>query len=153
MGTLTRHVSVRDDAGEIHSFGPDSGEVPEWAARQITNPGAWEDGEAPFPAKKPSGSKPAAAGAVSEVSTQDLEDRIVSRVLGGVGDLLRELVAVVDTEDDADPAGSGPPPKAGRGSGEDKWRTYAAEQGVDVTAIEDRNEIISFLDSQGIAVG
>lgn len=53
---------------------------------------------------------------------------------------------------DSSDAGSGPPPKAGKGSGEDKWRAYAAEQGVDVTAIEDRSEIIAFLDGQGIPV-
>ncbi|OCB09232.1 hypothetical protein A5717_26005 [Mycolicibacterium porcinum] len=49
MAALATHVAVRDDDGTVHSFGPDS-DVPEWAARKITNPNVWEDGEAPFPA-------------------------------------------------------------------------------------------------------
>lgn len=157
MSTLARHVSVRDDVGGIHTFGPED-EIPDWAARKITNPSAWEDGEAPFPAE-PSTSSPAtgvpAVGAVSAVPNADLEDRIVSRVVEGVGAVLREMLVVVDA-DDEDSASTGseaePPPRAGKGSGEDKWRTYAAEQGVDVSHIEDRNEIIAFLEEQGVPV-
>lgn len=47
MAALTTHVAVRDDDGVTHSFGPGD-EVPEWAARKITNPKVWEAGEAPF---------------------------------------------------------------------------------------------------------
>lgn len=153
MGALARHVSVRDEAGVIHEFGPDSPSIPDWAARKITNPAAWADGEAPFPAAP---AKPAAPnqGAVSAVPTEDLEDRIVSRVLDGVGQLLRDVLVVVDDEDGDASGDSGavPPPRAGKGSGEDKWRAYAAEKGVDVSHIEDRNEIIAFLEEQGVPV-
>jgi hypothetical protein len=58
----------------------------------------------------------------------------------------------VDTAETDGDAAASPPPKAGKGSGEDKWRAYAAAKGVDVTAIDDRNEIIAFLDSKGIPV-
>jgi hypothetical protein len=46
----------------------------------------------------------------------------------------------------------GPPPKAGKGSGEDKWRAYAEEQGVDVSDVEGRDEIIAVLEEEGVAV-
>lgn len=45
-----------------------------------------------------------------------------------------------------------PPPKAGKGSGEDKWRAYAAQVGVDVSRAEGRDDIISILDGAGVPV-
>lgn len=150
MSALTRHVSVRDEVGVIHEFGPDSPSIPDWAARKITNPAAWADGEVPFPAAPVEAAGPN-QGAVSAVPTVDLEDRIVSRVLDGVGQLLRDMLVVVDDEG-GDGSEAVPPPRAGKGSGEDKWRAYAAEKGVDVSHIEDRNEIIAFLEEQGVPV-
>ncbi|MFV8173792.1 hypothetical protein [Mycolicibacterium peregrinum] len=153
MSTLARHVSVRDDVGGIYTFGPED-EIPEWAARKITNPSAWESGEAPFPAERPTGAAPA-VGAVSAVPTSDLEDRIVARVVEGVGAVLRDMLVVVDAEEEDEGIASTesePPPRAGKGSGEDKWRAYAADKGVDVSHIEDRNEIIAFLENQGVRV-
>ncbi|MCX2931402.1 hypothetical protein ORI20_14045 [Mycobacterium sp. CVI_P3] len=38
------HVSVRDDNGTVHSFGPGS-DVPAWAKAKITNPKVWEGGD------------------------------------------------------------------------------------------------------------
>lgn len=49
-----------------------------------------------------------------------------------------------------DPAG--PPPKAGKGSGEDKWRAYAEEHKIDVTDLNSRDEIIDRLHEAGIPV-
>lgn len=49
MAALVTHVSLRDDVGNVVSFGPGD-DVPEWAQRRITNPRVWEGGEAPFPA-------------------------------------------------------------------------------------------------------
>jgi hypothetical protein len=46
----------------------------------------------------------------------------------------------------------GPPPKAGKGSGEDKWRAYAEEQGVDVSDAEGRDEIIAALEEADVPV-
>ncbi len=158
MAALTGHVSVRDPSGQTASFGPGD-ELPDWAAKQVTNPRLWEDGEVPFPAERPTAGEPASGQAPqgSEQGLADLEDRIVTRVLEGVGDLLRDLVAVVEDGDElADPAAESvapvPPPRAGKGSGEDKWRAYAAEVGFDVTGIEDRNDIIAALESAGVPV-
>lgn len=55
--------------------------------------------------------------------------------------------AVVDTQ-----GGGGPPPRAGKGSGEDKWRAYADEQGVDVSEAQGRDDIIAELDEAGVPV-
>lgn len=49
-----------------------------------------------------------------------------------------------------DPAAGDPPPKSGKGSGEDKWRDYAESHGLDVSDLKDREEIISALESEGI---
>ncbi|MCV7434819.1 hypothetical protein [Mycolicibacterium bacteremicum] len=47
---------------------------------------------------------------------------------------------------------SGPPPRAGKGSGEAAWRAYAEEQGVDVSGAEGRDDIIDALDAAGVPV-
>lgn len=39
-GRLRTYVHVRDARGVAHLLGPDD-QIPEWAARRITNPGAW----------------------------------------------------------------------------------------------------------------
>lgn len=49
-------------------------------------------------------------------------------------------------------ASDGPPPKAGKGSGEDKWRAYAERKGVDVSHIEGRDEIVDYLEKAGVPV-
>jgi hypothetical protein len=46
MARLVKHVSLRDDTGNVVSFGPGE-DVPEWASKRITNPAVWEGGEAP----------------------------------------------------------------------------------------------------------
>jgi hypothetical protein len=57
-----------------------------------------------------------------------------------------------DAEHDDDGAGSGPPPRAGKGSGEDKWRAYAEEQGVDVSEAEGRDDVIAALEEADVPV-
>lgn len=47
-GQLVTHVSLRDDKGNVVSFGPGD-VVPSWARKRITNPRVWEDGDAPEP--------------------------------------------------------------------------------------------------------
>lgn len=47
---------------------------------------------------------------------------------------------------------TGPPPKAGKGSGEPRWREYAAKQGVDVSSAEGRDDIIDALRDAGVPV-
>lgn len=43
---LASYVHVQDADGKMQVFGPDD-RVPDWAARKITNPRAWEGGKAP----------------------------------------------------------------------------------------------------------
>lgn len=47
----------------------------------------------------------------------------------------------------------GPPPRAGKGSSEDNWRAYAAENGVVVEGIAGRDEIVAACEAAGVAVG
>ncbi|MGK9270491.1 hypothetical protein KXR83_05760 [Williamsia muralis] len=41
MAKLTTYVSLFDDVGTLHTFGP-SIEVPGWARARITNPSVWD---------------------------------------------------------------------------------------------------------------
>ena len=41
MASLTICVSLIDEAGNLHSFGPGAS-VPEWARKRITNPNVWD---------------------------------------------------------------------------------------------------------------
>lgn len=47
---------------------------------------------------------------------------------------------------------AGPPPRAGKGSGEPAWRSYADSQGVDVSQAETRDDIINALSEAGVRV-
>lgn len=42
-----------------------------------------------------------------------------------------------------------PPPKAGKGSGEDAWRTYADAVGVEVPADASRDDVIAAIETAG----
>ena len=44
MAGLVTHVSLRDETGNVVSFGPGD-DVPAWAKKLITNPRVWEGGE------------------------------------------------------------------------------------------------------------
>ena len=103
MGALITHVAVQDDDGVTHSFGPGQ-DVPEWAAKQITNPKVWDhvpddvdgdqsgegspsgDGDEPPPLAGPgSGRDPWAEYAAKfadkvEVSEDDKRDEIVAKL-------------------------------------------------------------------------
>lgn len=46
MRRLAFTVALTDNDGQDHTFGP-TDDLPDWAAAQITNPGAWEGGEVP----------------------------------------------------------------------------------------------------------
>lgn len=46
----------------------------------------------------------------------------------------------------------GPPPKAGRGSSEDAWRSYAAANDVDVSGAEGRDDIVAACEAAGVPV-
>lgn len=60
-----------------------------------------------------------------------------------------EDVAGQITNPDAwDGEGSGEPPRSGKGSGADAWRTYAESMGVTVDEDMSRDDIIAQLDSR-----
>lgn len=52
----------------------------------------------------------------------------------------------------SEPSGDGPPPRAGKGSGEDRWRSYAESKGVDVSDAEGREDVIARLEESGVPV-
>lgn len=64
---LTKYVSLTDEDGTVHTFGPDD-ELPDWAEARITNPGAYESdevslGAVPGPGQLPDeGGEPVVAG-------------------------------------------------------------------------------------------
>jgi hypothetical protein len=70
MAGLVTHVSMRDDVGNVVSFGPGD-DVPEWARKRITNPKVWEGGEvAEFPeGNVPANGTAAGGGAVEPPPT------------------------------------------------------------------------------------
>jgi hypothetical protein len=128
-GRLTGWTAVRDDDGVTHSFGPDS-DVPEWAAKRITNPKLWEgdrdddsdDSDDPGTA---GGSDPADDGAGSGQGSTDGGDG---------GQNLPE-----------------PPPKGGKGSGLEEWLIYASYfPQVSLPEDASREDVIDALDAEGI---
>ena len=52
----------------------------------------------------------------------------------------------------SDGTSDGPPPRAGKGSGEPAWRKYAEDNGVDVSGLEGRDDIIAAVDKAGVPV-
>lgn len=105
---LVGYTAVRDADGIVHSFGPGD-DVPEWAAKAITNPKLW-GGEVPPADDLDTGGTSPTAGAGTTSSAPV------------------------------------PPPKGGKGSGEDRWREYAAQVGVDVSEAQDRDDVITILE-------
>lgn len=61
MARLATHVHVQDDQGQNHVFGPGD-DVPDWAAKAITNPNAWEEAPVGIPAARTAGGEPPRAG-------------------------------------------------------------------------------------------
>lgn len=94
------------------------------------------------------------------VHLHDNEGELVSLLPGdevpgwAVGRIGKHALATDDASDDGadDDAHDAPPPKAGKGSGEDKWRAYAEHHGVDVSGAEGRDDVIAALESAGVPV-
>lgn len=114
--------------GREQVFGPDddlSTPKNEWALAAITNKDVWADGrvperEAPAPA----------------------EDPEVARLKARIAELEQAQAA-------AQTGGSKVPPRQGPGSGVDKWRAYATDQGVEVAADAMREDVIDALHKAG----
>lgn len=60
--------------------------------------------------------------------------------------------SVADAPEEVADTPAGPPPKAGKGSGEAAWRSYAEDKGVDVSGAEGRDDIIDLIDKAGVPV-
>jgi hypothetical protein len=125
MAGLKGYVHVRDDRGENHVFGPGD-EVPDWAAKLITNAKAWED--------EPTASNPATAEPPAP------KDKKAPKA--------GKSAAKAPTEPQADgaPAASGEPPRVGAGSGTEAWSDYAASLKLTVPEDAKRADIIQLVD-------
>lgn len=53
----------------------------------------------------------------------------------------------------AEPDGPEPPPRSGRGSGEARWREYAAGKGLSVPEGVGRDEIVALAETAGLPIG
>ena len=73
-------------------------------------------------------------------------------VPGWAAKLMGDHCFAGSADDLAEVESSGPPPRAGKGSGEAAWRSYAEAQGVDVSDAEGRDDIIDALDAAGVPV-
>jgi hypothetical protein len=125
MAGLKGYVHVRDERGENHVFGP-ADDVPDWAAKLITNAKAWED--------EPATSDPATA----EKSAP--KDKKAPKA--------GKSAAKAPSEPKAEgaPAASGEPPRVGAGSGTDAWSGYAASLKLTVPEDAKRADIIQLVD-------
>lgn len=92
---LARVVHVRDLTGRTVVLMPGD-TVPKWAANQVTNPKAFEDGG------------------------------------------------------EQQQAGNEPPPRSGRGSGVEAWRTWAEAHGVDTDDEMSRDDVIAACEQFGV---
>lgn len=65
MASLITSVSLFDESGNLHSFGP-GGAVPDWARKRITNPQVWDSptspGDTPAPGLDSAGTPPPQGG-------------------------------------------------------------------------------------------
>lgn len=153
MARLAGHVSLRDATGDVVSFKPGD-DVPEWAAKQITNPRLWEDGDVPFP-PAPKSLAPVAGDQTDEALRAEVE-RLQAENLQLHSDkqqLIEEVNRLRGTTPGADGAPE-PPPRGGAGGGRDAWAEYASHFTDKVTITEDdkRDEIIDKLEKAGVRV-
>ena len=156
MARLAGHVSLRDAVGNVVQFGPGD-DVPDWAAKRITNPRLWEDGDVPFPPSEPSDPGPAAEQTGEALRAEVEKLRVENQQLREDKQQLVDEVTRLRAETGGS-AGSGnalePPPRGGAGGGRDAWAEYASHFTDKVTITEDdkRDEIIDKLVKAGVRV-
>lgn len=155
MSRLAGHVSLRDATGNVVQFAPGS-DVPEWAAKQITNPRLWEDGDVPFPAA-PADSTPdvgdrSADELRAEVATLRAENQQLQADKQQLVDEVNRLRSTGGSAGGAD--APEPPPRGGAGANLAAWSEYASHFADKVTITEDdkRDDIIDKLDKAGVRV-
>lgn len=133
---LATYVHVADEHDAMHVFGPDD-TVPDWAAKKIVNPKAWQGGKAPTSAEDPTDELVRLRAKLAE-----LEAGLAAAQEGHA--LPVRVLAGVPAQAD------GPPPKGGAGSGAPAWREYAASKGVEVAEDASREDVIAALTDAGI---
>lgn len=118
-------VHVTDPKGAVVCIKP-GGEIPPWAKTQITNPYVLK------------GEIPDGDPVVVDEDAVDDDDQVDDEQDD-------------DDQDDDGGDGDGPPPKAGPGSGTDRWAAYAAKRNVDVDGLN-KAGIIAALADAGVPV-
>ncbi|MEV7267067.1 hypothetical protein AB0N38_26245 [Micromonospora aurantiaca] len=121
---LATYVHVADEHDQMHVFGPDD-TVPAWAAKKITNPGAWVGGKVPSAVEDP------------QAEAARLRARLAELEAGAAGG-------------GDEPSQDGPPPKGGPGSGAPAWREYAASKQVEVAENASREDVWEALEAAGV---
>ncbi|EST22776.1 hypothetical protein [Streptomyces niveus] len=83
-------------------------------------------------------------------------DEVPPDVAKRIGDhAWTDVTEVEDDLDDQDDAGGGspesdPPPRSGRGSGVEAWRTFAEQHDVEVAADASREDIVAACEAAGV---
>lgn len=80
---LVYYVTVADETGNLHTFGPDS-DVPAWAVKAITNPKVWADSD-------DEGDEEPQVGKYDGLKKAELEDLVAKRNEGRSDDGLLEV--------------------------------------------------------------
>lgn len=136
-------VTVHDEQGVAHLFGPHD-TLPAWAREKISNPNVWagdDAAEAPVPTPEPNPS-PEVDGETpdepegepadeTDDSSDEPEDEPADETDGVVTD--------------------GAPPRAGKGSSLDNWKTWADEQGVQYPDDVKKGDLIALVDAAAAA--
>lgn len=72
-------------------------------------------------------------------------DKVPTSVAKRIGDHAWEVGGA-----EPEPSGNEPPPRSGRGSGVEAWRSYAEANGVGIDSEMSREQIIGALEQQGV---
>jgi hypothetical protein len=128
-------VTVHDEQGVAHLFGPND-TLPGWARKKITNPNVWDGDDAaevPVPTPEPNPT-PEVDGEKSADEPDESDE--------------------TDDESDDETDGvvtDGAPPRAGKGSSLDNWKTWADEQGVQYPDDVKKGDLIALVDAAAAA--
>ncbi|WP_311208729.1 MULTISPECIES: hypothetical protein [unclassified Aeromicrobium] len=137
---LKQTVYVTDAKGQAHVFTAES-TLPEWAAKIVTNPAAFEDDTsddaagADDPTPEP---EPTPTPEPEPTPTPEPEP---------TPEPTPEPEPDEDEDEDEAPAGPPAPPKSGKGSGIKAWTEYAERIGVTIPDGADRDAIIAAVEA------
>lgn len=149
MAKLNTHVTVHDKNGAPITFGPDV-ELPDWAARKISNPYVW------------AGDAPSTSGDVTDAPAHEVSQGVetvpewaqllISRLEAAASAAEDGSVPSSDEEDQSlDEATKDEPARAGRGSGLPVWQAYAKSLQVEFPDDATREDIIALVDTHKAA--